>query len=297
MINGLLKQQLMEYVKKNPYTFGQLKRLQDFKDTRGYELGDALRDLVKSGRIRVAQYEDMVYFRKSRGFVDLLYSTIENLQKQISDRTKTERWIEEGKARIENRYPSNYISAFLVKCSLKRSSNWRIKNYEDYRKMVATETVRNGEIELKYEILNTPEHDIVSLEGEFKREKLQPGRIPDGSWERYLGKVLSNISGEVSFRTQLLDSYSRTTEFATKKDEKLIRKILDFIRNYPETRYPYSFKPMLHPWVDEFFANPRTGTTPHALSLKSRGFEKHQQHVDYMDHRIHELIKLEESLL
>ncbi len=77
MVHGALKQQLMEHIIERPYSFGQLKRLPAFESS--YDLGIALRDLVRLGRIRVTQIGRMVYFRESSGFGDAFRAKLDNL--------------------------------------------------------------------------------------------------------------------------------------------------------------------------------------------------------------------------
>jgi hypothetical protein len=300
MTNGPLKQQLMQYVSKRPYTFGQLKRLETFENRSSQEIGEALRDLGKLGQIRVFQYWDQVYFRESGGLVDLLATKLENFNRKIFDRFE-DRWIPSGRAAIEKEYPENYVSVDLAMQTMERSGkSWEIKYYVPHERMIAVgvrrrkindEKTEEGEIILDYDVSNSPNGDIVSLEGTFYRERFETETIHPGNHQNYLWPIFSDLIG-IAFKTQVLDSYSRTIDFVTNKNEAKIKKVIEFLREYHKRRYPWSFKPLLQPWVIEFFSNPRMGTTPRALRMKSRGFRKHQGHLDYVEYRTEVLSNL-----
>lgn len=307
MVYGALKQQLMEHISRKPYSFGQLERLDTFENRKGYELGIALRDLVRLGQIRVTQIGSMVYFRKSEGFGDTFHAKIENLYRQLFDRFRDD-WIKTGEAKIDRTYPTNYIDTVLAKNTVQRSpSSWQLKVDVPNERMVAvgirrkrekSESEKKGEIELTFDVFNCHLYDRAILEGRFYRERLQPPTFPKGSEERYLWPIALDLIGGLEFKTRSFDTYSRSTVFATNGNENKIEKITEFLRYYYKRRYPWGFKPMLQPWVIETFSNPRIGTTPKALRLKSRGFRKHQEHVDFIQYvRINELLELNFSLM
>ncbi len=210
-----------------------------------------------------------------------------------------EQWIQTGEAKINREYPSNYVDTALAKNTVQRSpSSWKLEVDVPNERMVATGIRRKrdkegGEIKLTFDVFNHPLYDRVILEGKFYRERFQPPTVQQGSEERYLWPITFDLIGGLEYKTRSFDTYSRSTVFATDGNENKIERITEFLREYHKRRYPWGFKPMLQPWVIETFSNPRIGTTPKALRLKSRGFRKHQEHIDFIQHvRINELLEL-----
>jgi hypothetical protein len=283
MTNTTLKSQMMEYLTSRPYSFGQLKILPQFQGEKSYTLGIALRNLVKSGQVRLTQIGSGVYFRKTEGFMNSMSSAMENFNRILFDRFYKGEWISSGYGRLERKHQSNGFSADLFYGTMKRnSSSWTVERYDKHSRVTAIGKRKDGEIVLKFDVLNDPNFDRVILEGQFNREKSLPKRIVDP--EGYLWKIFLAMS-EVHSRTRFLDTAERTAQFATDYNERDMRKIHEFSRGYSERRYPWGYKDMLQPFVTEVFANPRIGTTPRALKLKSRGFKKLQEFVDYMEYR------------
>lgn len=129
----------------------------------------------------------------------------------------------------------------------------------------------------------------LSWRGNFTGRDFILPESPEGSQEGYVGQVFLDLNGGIEFKTETLDSYALTTDFATAGDDRRIARVLEFLRNYHKERFPWGRKTMLNQWLTEFFANPQRGTTPRELERNQKSYEKHQQHIDFMQHRLEEI--------